>query len=149
MTRTRNNFKRSPRSILNIIIIILFSHVSPFAAVFLCVVAGLAETSPSFPASGPFLPDVLGFQVPPGSIFPPQLWSSSETLPLHLHFCNCSDVLCFISSFGVAKPFQPSPSHNHWFHLCFLQYILIPPVFYQAHPIDHRTILISVVVFHL
>ena len=29
----------------------------------LCGVAGLAETFPSFPVSGPFLPDVSGFQV--------------------------------------------------------------------------------------
>ena len=41
----------------------IFSLFSPFAAVSLCGVAGLAETFPSFPVSGPFLPDVPGFQV--------------------------------------------------------------------------------------
>ena len=44
-------------------------------------VAGLAETFPSFPVSGPFLPDVPGFQAPPDSILPPQLRSSSRALP--------------------------------------------------------------------
>ena len=56
------------------------------------------KTFLSFPVSGPFLPDVPGFQVPTVSVFPPQLRSSSRA-PLHLHFCNCSDVFCFISSF--------------------------------------------------
>ena len=51
---------------------------SPFAAVFQCGVAGLADTFPSFPVSGPFLPDVPRFQFPSHSIFPPQLWSSSR-----------------------------------------------------------------------
>ena len=69
---------------------------SPFAAISLCGVAGLAETIPSFPVSDPFLPDVPGFQVPPDSIFPPRLRSSSRALPLHLHFNNCSDVFSFI-----------------------------------------------------
>ena len=55
---------------------------SPFATVSLCGVAALAETFPSFPVSGPFLPDVPGFQVPPDSVFPSQLWSSSRALPL-------------------------------------------------------------------
>ena len=58
-----------------------FSPFLPFAAVFLCGVAGLAETFPSFPVSGPFLPDVPGFQVPPDSIIAPQLRSSSKALP--------------------------------------------------------------------
>ena len=75
--------------------------------------SGLAETFPSFPVSGPFLPDVPGFQVPPDSIFPHQLRSSFRALPLHLHFENCSDVFCFTSCFDVPEPFQLSPSHNH------------------------------------
>ena len=110
---------------------------SPFAAVSLCSVAGLADTFPSFPVSGPFLPDVPGFQVPPDSIFPPQLRSSSRALPLHLHFSNCSDVLGFVSSFHVPAPFQPSTSHDHRyrFHPCFRQDLLISLVFQQAHPI--------------
>ena len=43
--------------------------------------AGLAETFPAFPISDPFLPDSPGFRVPPDSIFPPQLRSSSRPLP--------------------------------------------------------------------
>ena len=112
------------------------SYFSPFAVVSLCGVAGLAETFPSFPVSGPFLPDSPGFHVPPDRIFPPQLRSSSMALPLHLHFDNCSDVFCFISSFDVPESIQHSPSHNHRyrFHPCFLQDLLISPVFQQPHP---------------
>ena len=104
---------------------------SPFAAVSLFGVAGLAETFPFFSVSGPFLLDFPGFQVPSDSIFPSQLWSSSRVLPLHLHFCNCSDVFSVTSPFDVSKPFQPSPSHNrrYRFHLCFFQDLLISPVF--------------------
>ena len=54
-----------------------FSPFSPFAIVFLCGVAGLADTFPSFPVSDSFLPDVPGFQVPPDNIFPPPRRSSS------------------------------------------------------------------------
>ena len=78
---------------------------SPFAAVSLCRVAGLAETFPSFPISGPFLPDVPGFQVPPDSIFPPQLRSSSRALPLHLHFDNSS-------LFSVSSLLLTCPNHS-------------------------------------
>ena len=108
-----------------------FSPFSPFAAVSLFGVAGLAETFPFFSVGGPFLLDFPGFQVPSDSIFPSQLWSSSRALPLHLHFCNCSDVFSFTSPFDVSKPFQPSPSHNrrYRFHLCFFQDFLISPVF--------------------
>ena len=90
----------------------LFSPFSPFAAVSLFGVAGFAETFPSFSVSGPFLPDVPGFQVSSDSIVTPQLRSSSRALPLHLLFCNCSDVFIFIYPFDVPEPFQPSPSHN-------------------------------------
>ena len=89
-----------------------FSPFSPFAAVSLFGVAGLAETFQFFSVSGPFLLDFPGFQVPSDSIFPSQLWSSSRALHHHLYFCNCSDVLSFTSPFDVSKPFQPSPSHN-------------------------------------
>ena len=108
-----------------------FSPFSPFAAVSLFGVAGLAETFPFFSIGGPFLLDFPGFQVPSDSIIPSQLWSSSRALPLHLHFCNCSDVFSFTSPFYVSKPFQPSPSHNrrYRFHLCFFQDFLISPVF--------------------
>ena len=104
---------------------------SPFAAVSLFGVAGLAETFPFFSVGGPFLLDFPGFQVPSDSIFPSQLWSSSRALPLHLHFCNCSDVFSFTSPFDVSKPCQPSPSHNrrYRFHLCFFQDFLISRVF--------------------
>ena len=118
---------------------------SLFAAVFLCGVAGTAETFPSFSVSGPFLPDVPGFKVPSDSVFPWQHQSSSRALPLHLHFDNCSDVFCFISSFDVPETFQPSPSHDHryQFHSCFLEYVLIYPVFQQAQPVANRVTLIS------
>ena len=108
-----------------------FSPFSPFAAVSLFGVAGLAETFPSFSVSGPFLLDFPGFQVPSDSIFPSQLWSSYRALPLHLHFDNCSDVFSLTSPFDVSKPFQPSTSHNrrYRFHLCFFQDFLISPVF--------------------
>ena len=110
-------------SICNLIV----TEFSPFAAVSLSGVAGLAETFPFFSVGGPFLLDFPGFQVPSDSIFPSQLWSSSRALPLHLHFCNCSDVFSFTSPFYVSKPFQPSPSHNrrYRFHLCFFQDFLI------------------------
>ena len=109
------------------------SHLSflPFAVVSLFGVAGPAETFPSSPVRGQFLLDFPGFQVPSDSVFPPKLWSSSRALPVHPHFCNCSDVFSFISSFAVPEPFQPSPSHNrrYRFHLCFFQDLLIFPVF--------------------
>ena len=95
---------------------------SPFAAVSKFRVAGLAETFPSFSVSCPFLLDFPGFQVPSDSIVPPQLLSSSRALPLHLHFCNCSDVFSFISSFDVPEPFQPSPSHNHRYLIIIFHY---------------------------
>ena len=107
----------------------LMSPFLPFAAVSLGGVASLADTFPSFPVSGPFLPDVPGFQVPPDSIFPPQRRSSSRALPLHLHLNNCSDVFCLISSLDVPEPFQPSHNHRYRFHPCFLQDLLISPVF--------------------
>ena len=47
----------------------------------MCGVEGLAETIPSFPVSGPFLPDVPGFQVPSDSVFPPQLRFSLGRFP--------------------------------------------------------------------
>ena len=77
--------------------VVRISHIShlsfsPFAAVSLLGVAGLAETSPSFSVSGPFLLDFPRFQVPSDCIVPSQLRSSPRALPLHLHFHNCSDA---------------------------------------------------------
>ena len=101
------------------------SHMSHLLPPFLFGVAGLAETFPSFSVSGPFLPDVPGFQVPSDSIVPPQLWSSSRALPLHLHFNNSSYAFSFISSFDVPEPFQHSPHNRRYrFHLCFFQDLL-------------------------
>ena len=99
-----------------------FSPFSPFAAVSLCWVAGLAQTSPFLTVGGPFLLDTPRFHVSLDRVLPPQLWSSSRALPLHLHFDNRSDVLGFVSSLDVAEPLQPSPSHNchYLFHFRFL-----------------------------
>ena len=110
-----------------VVMLCLCRYFSPFAAVSLLGVAGLAETSPSFSVSGPFLLDFPRFQVPSDCIVPSQLRSSPRALPLHLHFHNCSDVFSFMSSFDVPEPFQPSPSHNccYWFHLCLFQDLLI------------------------
>ena len=103
----------------------IFSPFSSFATVSLCEVVGLAETFPSFPACGPFLPDVPGFQVPSDSVFLPQLRSFSRVLPLHLHFCNCSDVS--VSSLLLTCPNQPSHDNRYRFHPCFLQDLPISP----------------------
>ena len=108
-----------------------FSPFSPFAAVSLFGVAGLAETFPSFSVSGSFLLDFPRFQVPSDCIVPSQLWCSLWALPLHLHFCHCSDVFSCISSFDMPELSQPSPPHNRHcrFHLCFFQYLLMSAVF--------------------
>ena len=79
---------------------------SPFATVSLCMVAGLAETFPSFPVSGPFLPDVPGFQVPPDSVFPPQLWSSSRALP-HIFISTTARI------FSVTSLLLTCPNHSN------------------------------------
>ena len=116
---------------------VMFSQCfSPFAVVSLCRVAGLTETFPSFSVSGPFLPDVPGFQVPPDGFFPPQLRSSSRTLPLHLHFDNRSDVFCFISSIDVPEPFQPSPSHNHRYYCSVLVNVINMIYIYGHYCVD-------------
>ena len=103
---------------------------SPFATVSLCGVAGIADNFPSFPVSGPLLYDVPGFQVPPDSIFPPQIRSSSRALPLHLHFDNSSDVFGFISSFDepvLILITNAIGSHNqrYRFHICNALYAII------------------------
>ena len=109
---------------------------SPFSAVSLWGVAGLAETFPSFTVRGPSLPYVSGFHVPPDSIFPPQLRSSSRALHRHLHFHNYSGVFCCMSSIDVLEPFQ---------HLCFHTISSFLRCSNRLTPIAHRTIHISVV----
>ena len=93
---------------------------------------------PSFPVSGPFLPDVPGFKVPSDSVFPSQPRSSSRALPILLHFCK------FLLG---CEPFQPSHDHRYRFHPapCFLQDLLISTIVSRLTPIVHHTILISVV----
>ena len=120
----------------------LFCHFSHFVAVYLCKVAGLAETFPLLPGSNPFLPDVPGFQVPSDSVLPSQPRSSSKELPLYLHFGNCCDVFSFISSFDVPEPFRPSKSAPP-LHPPRSPHFSDVPV--SSHPLHHRTILISVV----
>ena len=98
------------------------------------------------PCSGPFLPDVPGFQVPSDSVFPSQLQSSYRALPLHLHFPDCSDVFCFVFLLTC-------PNHSN---LRLLITVDIYSTFASSKisfllcsnrltPIAHRTILISVV----
>ena len=81
-------------------------------------VAGLAETFPSFPVSGPFLPDVPGFKFPSDSVFYRSLDLPLGCLPSHLHFHNCSDVFCFffsrtrtISTFSFSRLLAESLVH--------------------------------------
>ena len=102
-------------------VVISTTTFSPFAAISLCRVAGLAETFPSFPLGGPFLPDVPSFRVPSDSIFPLQLWSSSKALPLHLLFHNCLDVFCLRAWTIPNSPDCPS----HHSHLCCYQPLFI------------------------
>ena len=123
-----------------------FSHFSHFAAVSLFGVAGLAETFQFFSVSGLFLLDFPGFRVPSDSIFPSQLWSSSRALPLHLHFCNCSDV-------SVSPLLLTCPNHSSLLRLIT---VAIASTFASSKissflrcsnrltPIAHRTILIYV-----
>ena len=129
----------------------IFLHSPPyfsnFAVVSLCGVTGLAETFPSFPVSGPFLPDVPGFHVHPDRIFPPQLRSSSMALPLHLHFDNAW-------IFSVSDLLLTCPNHSS---IPLLITTAIGSTFASSKissflrcsnsltPIAHRTIPISVI----
>ena len=82
-----------------------------FATVFLYGVAGHADTFPSFPVSGPFLPDVPGFQVPPDTV--PVSFHLNCGLPLgrfaSIFILATADVFCIISSFDEPESFQHSP----------------------------------------
>ena len=103
-------------------VIMSFSPFSLFAAVSLCGVAGLAQTFPSLTVSGPFLLDTPRLSLLTVSFHINLGLPLYRALPLHLHFDNCSDVLGFVFSFDMAKPLQPSPSHNrlYLFHFRFL-----------------------------
>ena len=113
--------------------------------------SGSSKTFPSLTVSGPFLPDAPRFHVPPDRILPPQLWSSSRALPLHLHFDNCS-------LFSVSSLLLTWPNHSS---ILFLITIAICSTFTSSKiysflrcsnwptPIAHRTIAISVVAVRL
>ena len=125
---------------------VTFSH---FAAV--SGVAGLEETSQSFPLSVPFLFDVHDFQAPPHTICPPQLRSSYRALPIHLHFNNCSGV-------SVSSILLTSPNHSSILHLITIAMgstSASSKITYflrcsnRLIPIAHRTILIYVVVIRV
>ena len=67
--------------------IVLLQYVfSPFAAVSLFGVAGLAETFPSFSVSGRLHPDGPGFQVPSDSVIPPRRLQLLGCFLFHLFF---------------------------------------------------------------
>ena len=100
---------------------ILLLTFSPFAAVSLFGVAGLAETFPSFSVSGPFLLDFPGFQVPSDSYisiatlvflyFPSILISATAWMfsvsPLLLTCPNHSSLLRLITV-AIASTFASS-----------------------------------------
>ena len=98
-------------------------------------VASLAETFSSLPVSGPFLPDLSGFHVPSGSVFPSQ--SSFRTLPVHVHFDNCSDVLCCIASFIRAELLQRYPSHDRYYRGSTLASSTISSSPVDPHPLPN------------
>ena len=126
-----------------------FSHLSfsPFAAVSLCGVAGLAETFPFRTVSGPFLLDAPRRHVPPHRILPSQLWSSSRALPSI--FISTTALM-----FSVSSLLLTWPNHSS---LLLLITVVICSNFASSKissflrcsnrltPIAHRTILISVV----
>ena len=127
--RSGNNAFISPHLRGQVVLLVLFP---PFAAVSLPGVAVFADTFPSLPVSGPFIPDVPPFQVLHDSVFPSQHQSSSRALTLH--FNNCSDVFSFISSFDVPEPFQHSLSYDHRYlfpldcseHVCVSKFGRLP-----------------------
>ena len=113
----------------------IIEYFSPFAAVSLFGVAGLAETFPSFSVSGPFLLDVPGFGRPLGRF--PSIFISATALifsvsPLLLTCPNHSSLLRLIN---VAIVSILASSKISSFLRCSN----------RLTPIAHRTILISVV----
>ena len=97
-----------------------------------CGVAGLAETFPFLPVSGPLLPDLAGFQVHSDSVFPYQRVILG--LPLGCFasiFISTTAPFCFLFHlfFSLARTIPtfswPSLSVPH----CFLQDLLISPMF--------------------
>ena len=78
------------------------SHRPCLVYVSLGSVVGLAETFPCWQTYQSLIP--LSVYV----------WLGLPTGPsVHLHFSNCSDIFCFVSSFYVSEAFQPSSFHNH------------------------------------
>ena len=114
----------------------ILRYVCPLLPPAPCGVAGIAETFPFLPVSGLFFPDLPGFHVPSDSVLPSQPGSFSRALPLRLHFGNCSDVFCSISSVHVPEPLQTSQNDRNQFHLSFLQHLLISPMFH-SYPSHH------------
>ena len=110
-------------------------------------VAGLAETLPSFPVSGPFLPDVPGFQVPP------DLYLSTST---SVSLSGASSPSSFQQLLGCLQ-FHHSLLFACLNHSSILMTIAIGSIFASSKissflrcsnrltPITNRTILVSVV----
>ena len=87
----------------------LFLTCSPFAAVCLCGVAGLAQTFPSLTVSGPFLPDAPRFHVPPDRILP--WFHLNFGLPLGRFpsiFISTTALIFSVSSLLLTWPNHPS-----------------------------------------
>ena len=118
-----------------------FSH---FPAVSMCVVTGLAEICPLLLVNDPFLYHVPCLNIPSDSVFQPQ--------PIGLLLGPPSSyrqlLWCFLCHFLVCR------NHSDHsivmpicrFHPCFLQDILMSPMFRCRYtPIAHRIIIMSVV----
>ena len=107
-----------------------FTLFSPFAAIFLCGAPDLTKTLPFLSVSA-HSSLIVHTHVLYDSVLPSHPEPSLIGAFPSYCFCNCPDVFCFISSYHVPEPFQPSPSHDHrnWVHLCFPQDHLISPMF--------------------
>ena len=93
--------------------------------------------SSASPVSYPFLEDLQGFRVASDLALALHPWSPCRNFPMRRHFTNCSHDFCFMSSFNVLEPFQPSPSqdHRYLFHPYFLRDLLTSPkVPIGSHP---------------
>ena len=74
----------------------LSESVSPFTSVSLCGAAGLAETFPFPPGSGPFLTDLPRFQAPSKGALPPQPRSSLRGASLPSSILKKVSVVMFL-----------------------------------------------------